>query len=115
MFLDLDDYTRYASYKSADALAAYLNAIRPGQIVVLATKGNASAHLNEAATDAMRNLGSSVSSPDQVAGQSHALVGIQGAAPGTAAEAIVPNDAFLRIWGDFRELSAAVDWIEAGP
>ena len=82
---------------------------------MLATKGDASAHLNQAATDAMRDLGSRVSSPAELAGQSHALVGIQGAAPGTAAEVVAPNDAFLRIWGDFRDLAAAVDWIEAGP
>jgi hypothetical protein len=63
----------------------------------------------------MRHLGSRVSSPAELAGQAHALVGIQGAASGSAAEVIAPNDAFLRIWGDFRDLSAAVDWIEARP
>jgi hypothetical protein len=113
--LESQGFDTAANAYEADALAAYLQAIPPGRMVVLATKGDASAHLNQAATDAMRHLGSLISSPAELAGQSHALVGIQGAAPGTAAEVVAPNDAFLRIWGDFRDLSAAVDWIEAGP
>jgi hypothetical protein len=113
--LDMQGFDTAANGYEADALAAYLKTIRPGQIVVLATKGDASAHLNQAAVDAIRNLGSRVSSPADLAGQSHALVGIQGAAPGAAAETIAAKDAFLRIWGDFRELAAAVDWVEVGP
>jgi hypothetical protein len=113
--LDTQGFDTAANGYEADVLAAYLKTIRPGQIVVLATKEDASVHLNQAAIDAMRNLGSRVSSPADLAGQSHALIGIQGAAPGTAAEVIAANDAFLRIWGDFRELSAAVDWVEVGP
>jgi hypothetical protein len=113
--LDMQGFDTAANEYEADALAAYLRAIPPGRIVALATKGDASAHLNQAAADAMRSLGSRVSSPVELAGQAHALVGIQGAAPGAAAEATAPKDAYLRIWGDFRELAAAVDWIEAGP
>jgi hypothetical protein len=113
--LDMQGFDTAANEYESDALAAYLQAIPPGRIVALATKGDASAHLNQAAADAIRRLGSRVASPAELAGQSHALVGVQGAAPGAAAEMIAPNDAFLRIWGDFRELAAAVDWIEAGP
>jgi hypothetical protein len=113
--LDVEGFDTAANSYEADALAAYLRAIRPGQIVVLATKGDASAHLNQAATDAMRTLGSGVSSPTDLVGQAHALVGVGGAQPGTAAETIAPGDAFLRVWGDFRELAAAVDWAEVGP
>jgi hypothetical protein len=112
--LDMQGFDTAANSYEADALAAYLQAIPPGRIVVLSTKGDASAYLNQAATDAMRHLGSRISSPAELAGQSHALVGVQGAAPGTAAEVAAPNDAFLRIWGDFRDLSAAVDWLEVG-
>ena len=42
----------------------------------------------------------------------HALIGVQGAAPGTAAEEIQPGDAFVRVAGDFRTLAAALDWVE---
>ena len=45
----------------------------------------------------------------------HALIGVQGAAPGTAAEEIQPGDAFVRVAGDFRTLAAALDWAEIGP
>jgi hypothetical protein len=113
--LDMKGFDTAANSYEADALAAYLKAIRPGQIVVLATKGDATAHLNQETTDAMRSLGSRVSSPADLAGQAHALVGVQGAGAATAAETIAPGDAFLRVWGDFRELAAAVDWAEVGP
>ena len=53
--------------------------------------------------------------PDRLAGQAHALVGVRGAAPGAAAETIAPEDAFVRVAGDFRTLAAAVDWVELGP
>jgi hypothetical protein len=99
----------------ADALAAYLSSIPRGRIVVLATKGDASTHLTPAAITALRGLGSRVASVADLAGQSQALVGVQGAAPGTAAEEIKPADAFVRVAGDFRTLAAAVDWVELGP
>jgi hypothetical protein len=113
--LDMQGFDSAANSYEADALAIYLSTIQPGQIVVLATKGDATAHLNQAAIDAMRGLGSRVTSPAELAGQAHALVGVKGAAPATAAEALAPGDAFLRVWGDFRELAAAVDWAEVGP
>ena len=56
-----------------------------------------------------------MASPADLAGQSHALVGVQGAAPGPAAEEIKPGDAFVRVAGDFRTLAAALDWVELGP
>jgi hypothetical protein len=112
---DMKGFDTAANSYESDALAAYLQAIRPGQIVVLATKGDASSYLNQAAVDAMRSLGSGVTSPSDLSGQAHALVGVKGAEPSRAAEAIAPHDAFLRVWGDFRELAAAVDWAEVGP
>jgi hypothetical protein len=63
----------------------------------------------------LRGLGSRVNSPSELAGQAHALVGVKGANPGTAAEAIGPDDVFLRVAGDFRTLAVAVDWVEIGP
>jgi hypothetical protein len=113
--LDTKGFDTAANSYEADALASYLKAVPAGRIVVLATKGDATAHITQAAIDAMRNLGSRVASPADLAGQAHALVGVQGAAPAAAAETIAPGDAFLRVWGDFRELAAAVDWAEVGP
>jgi hypothetical protein len=113
--LDMQGFDTAANEYEADALAAFLRSIPPGRIVALATKGDAPAHLNQEAVDAMRRLGSRAASPAELAGRSHALVGIQGAAPGAAAEVAAPGDAYLRIQGDFRELAAAVERIEAGP
>jgi hypothetical protein len=113
--LDAAGFDTAANAYEAAALAAYLSAIPRGRIVAAATKGDAPAHLTQAAVDALRDLGSRVVTPADLAGKSHALIGVQGAAPSTAAEAIAPNDAFVRVAGDFRELAAAVDWAEWGP
>ena len=99
----------------ADALAAYLAGIPKGRIVVVATKGDAGANLTPAAVEALRGLGSRAGAPADLQGMAHALVGVQGAAPGAAAEEIQPGDAFVRVAGDFRTLAAALDWVELGP
>jgi len=113
--LDAQGFDSAANNYEADRLAQYLSAVPRGRVVVLATKGDASAHLTPAAIAALRALGSRVASASDLAGQAQALVGIQGAAPGSAAEVIAPTDAFLRVSGDFRKLAAAVDWVELGP
>jgi hypothetical protein len=103
-----------ANEYEAVRLATFLAATEPGQIVVLATKGDATAYLTPDLVGALRELGSRVNSVSDLDGRAHVLVGVQGASPGTAAEAIAPGDAYLRIWSDFRRLSAAVDWVELG-
>ncbi len=113
--LDMRGFDTAANAYEADALAAYLAGVRAGNIVALATKEDATAHLTPAAVAALRGLGSRINSIADLAGQAHALVGVQGAAPGAAAETIAPGDAFLRVAGDFRSLAAAVDWAEVGP
>jgi hypothetical protein len=99
----------------ADALAAYLTGIPKGRIVAVATKGDAGAHLTPAAVEALRNLGSRAQATADLQGMAHALIGVQGAAPGAAAEEIQPGDAFVRVAGDFRTLAAALDWVELAP
>jgi hypothetical protein len=113
--LDMQGFDTTGNSYEADALATYLNRIPPGRIVVMASKQDAGKHLNQAAVTAMRHLGSGVERPEDVSGQAHALVGVQGAPSGTAAEVIAPKDAYLRVWGDFRNLAAAVDWVELAP
>ena len=103
--------TLSANTFEADALAAYLDTVPAGRIVVLATKGDATANLTSDAVAAIVRLGSKVTGVTDLKSQAHALVGIQGAAPGTAAEVIAP-DAYLVVAGDFRTLAAAVDWVE---
>jgi hypothetical protein len=113
--LDVEGFDIAAGAAQDEALAAFLSGVRPGAVVTLATRGDNGVALSQAAVDALRGVGSRVASPADLAGQAHALVGIAGAAPGTAAEQIAPGDAFLRVAGDFRRLSAAVDWAEIGP
>ena len=113
--LETRGFDTAANSYEADALASYLSSIPRGRIVALATKGDATAHLTPAAITALRSLGSRAASPADLVGQSHALVGVQGAAPGTAAEEVKPGDAFVRVAGDFRTLAAALDWVELGP
>ncbi len=99
----------------ADALAAYLAGIPKGRIVAVATKGDAGANLTPAAVQALASLGSRAGTPADLQGMAHALIGVQGATPGAAAEEIKPGDAFVRVAGDFRTLAAALDWAEIGP
>ena len=109
--LDKRGFDTAANIYEADALAAYLDAVPAGRLVVLATKGDATASLGPAAMASIVRLGSRAADATDLKGQAHALVGIQGAASGTAAEVIAP-DAYLRVAGDFRTLAAAVDWVE---
>jgi hypothetical protein len=111
--LDKRGFDTGANTFEAEALADYLNEVPAGSIVALATKWPATPHLTPAALAALQTVGSSATSLADLQGQSHALVGIKGAAPGSASEAISP-DAFVRVAGDFRTLAAAVDWLELG-
>lgn len=108
--LDRRGFDTAANSFEADALAAYLNDIPAGRIVALATKGAATANLTPAALAALQGVGSKVALND-LQGQSHALVGVKGAVSGSASE-VIASDAYLFVGGDFRALSAAVDWVE---
>lgn len=110
--IDKRGFDTAANTYEVDALAAYLAHIPAGRIVVLATKGDATAYLTPSAVAALRGLGSRVTDAAELAGMAHALVGIQGAAAGAAAEVISPAAAYLRVAGDFRSLAAALDWVE---
>ena len=109
--LDKRGFDTAANTFEADALADYLNKVPAGRIVAVATKGSATANLTPAALAALQAVGSKAGSLADLQGQSHALVGVKGAQPGSASEAIAP-DAYLRVAGDFRTLAAAVDWVE---
>jgi hypothetical protein len=109
--LDKRGFDTAANSSEAGFLADFLSRVSPGRIVALATKGAGTANLTPEAVAALRSVGSKARSPADLQGQSHALVGVKGATPGSASEAIAP-DAYLRVAGDFRTLAAAVDWVE---
>ncbi|MCC6168277.1 MAG: hypothetical protein IT329_13705 [Caldilineaceae bacterium] len=99
----------------SEALAQHLTAISPGAVVLVASSGDAAAHLTPAAVEGLRGLGADVT-VESLQGQAFAIVGVQGAAPGSAAQSIAPGEAFLSISlnRDRRPLAAAVDWVEVG-
>jgi hypothetical protein len=94
----------------AAALAAFLDAIPQGQIVAVAMQGDGAAGLTAEAVAALRSIGSEVD-PRGSSGWSHAIVGVKGAAPGTALEAAGPDNGWLRVAPDRRTLAVAVDTI----
>ena len=102
------DTTPGGSEAQAAALAAYIAALPEGQIVVAAMQGDGAAHLTAEAVDALRSLGGEAD-PRGTSGWSHALVGVKGAAPGTALEVSGPQNGWLRLVPDRRTLAVAVD------
>jgi hypothetical protein len=94
-------------------LAAFLAQIPAGAPVLVASYGDAWAHLTEEATAALRSIGADVTL-DGLQNQYFAIIGAEGAAPGSAAQTIDPADAFVRVSlnRDRRDLAGAVDWVE---
>jgi hypothetical protein len=97
----------------SEALAGFLNAIEPGNIVLVVSNGDAWIHLEQDAVNGLRAIGAEVTL-EGLQNQYFALAGVQGAAPGTAAQTVDPADAFLRVSleRDRRLLAAFVDWVE---
>lgn len=111
--LEKKGFDTAANVYESEALAAYLAEIPAGQIVLVASLGDATAHLTPAAVEGLRGLGADVT-VESLRGQAFAIAGVQGAAPGSAAQSIAPGEAFLSISldRDRRPLAAAVDWVE---
>ncbi len=104
------DTTPTGSESEAAALADFLAGIPDGQIVVVAMQGEGAARLTEAAVEALRSIGGQAD-PRGSSGWSHALIGVKGAAPGSALEAIGPGNGWLRVAPDRRTLGIAIDKI----
>jgi hypothetical protein len=100
----------------SDELVAFLATIAPGHIVLIASYGDATAYLTAEAVNGLRKLGADITL-EQLQGQAIALIGVQGAAPGSAALMLDPVSAFLRLSlnRDRRSLAAAVDWVTIKP
>lgn len=114
--IDSVDFDTTANPYESEALASYLDDVAPGQIVLVASYGPAWANLGDDAIAALQGIGAALDR-DQVQEQYVAIIGVQGAAPGSAAQALDPNEAYLSISRnrDRRTLAAAVDWIEIVP
>ncbi len=102
------DTTPTGSDSEAAALADFLAGVPGGQIVVVAMQGDGAAHLTDAAVDALRSIGGQAD-PRGSNSWSHAIVGVKGAAPGSALEAAGPGNGWLRVAPDRRTLGIALD------
>jgi hypothetical protein len=102
--------TPSGSESEAAALADMIAAVPDGRIVVVAMQGDGAAHLTEEAVEALHQIGGRVD-PRGMVGWSHAILGVKGAAPGTALEVAGPDTGWLRVEPDRRTLAIAVDHI----
>jgi hypothetical protein len=102
------DTTPGGSEAQATALADFIGAVPEGRIVVVAMQGDGAALLSEKAAAALRSIGGQVD-PRGTSGWSHSIIGVKGAASGTALEAAGPEDGWLRVAPDWRTLAIAVD------
>ncbi|NOZ28175.1 MAG: hypothetical protein GXP39_09015 [Chloroflexi bacterium] len=105
-----------ANIYEAERLAQFLQDVPDGMLVVVATRGPAIDHLTDQAWAALQTIGAG-QDPRMVPGASHALIGVKGAPPGSAAEVVRSGGAYLRIGRnpDRRALAAAVDWVRLEP
>jgi hypothetical protein len=79
-------------------------------------QGDGAARLSDADLAAFRSIGGQAD-PRGIEAGSHALIGVKGAAPGTALEATGPDGSWLRVAPDRRTLAIALDtlnWEETG-
>jgi len=104
-----------ANVYESQAMVDFLAGVENGRIVLAASSGDATAYLTDDAIASLQTLGAAITS-EEIEGNHFALVGVQGATPGSAALVIDPSEAFLRISlnRDRRPLAAAVDWVAIG-
>ena len=112
---DAAGFDTAANAFESEKLAAFIAGIPDGAPVLVATRGDAAAFLTEAGIAALNSLGGDVTL-EKLQGNYLALAGIKGAALGSAAQAIDPFEAFLRISlnRDRRTLAGAVGTVDIG-
>ncbi|MCX6045587.1 MAG: hypothetical protein NT075_10785, partial [Chloroflexi bacterium] len=114
--LEKKGFDTTANEFESQSLVDFLATIPSGSPVLIVSDGDATAHLTAAVIDNLRHFGVETTL-DNLRGHYFAFVGLQGAAPGTAAVAIDAKEAFLRIslTRDQRPLAASVDWLKIAP
>jgi hypothetical protein len=80
------NFNTFASEAESARLAQFIDAVPAGRIVAAAVRDEASAHLTAEAVAALRSIGAARDLRDKFR-WSHAVIGVKGAAPGTALEA----------------------------
>ncbi|MEZ4635518.1 MAG: interleukin-like EMT inducer domain-containing protein [Caldilineaceae bacterium] len=107
--VDRQGFDTAANEFESEALAAYIEQIAAGSPVLLASRGAAGDFLTEEAITQLRTLGADTTLAS-VQGSYFSIVGVKGAQPGTALQAVDAAEAYLWIGlnPDRRTLAAAV-------
>jgi hypothetical protein len=112
--------TAFDTFASADEsarLAQFIAKIPNGKIVAVAARDEASRYLTEGAVDALRSIGAREDLRAKFR-WSHAIIGVKGAAPGSALEAaneIAPTQLVVGIGALEPNVAAVVEWIKIEP
>ena len=105
-------FDTWDSESESQALADFIATIPEGYIVVVALKEGGTRSLTEEAVEALASLGgeSDLRGTEHL---SHAIIGMKGAAPGTALEATGEGNSYLHVGKnpDERTLALAVDFV----
>lgn len=111
--LEMQGFDTTANAYESRKLAAFLAQIPAGHPVLVANRGEAAAFLEETAVEGLRSLGAAVSLAE-LRGHYFVLVGVKGAKPGTALQAMDDPEVFLSLSlnRDRRSLAAAVGVVE---
>ncbi len=104
------DTTPGGSEAESAAMADLIGEVPEGQIVVVALQGDGAARLTEEVVLALRQIGAQADLRGTSA-WSQAIIGVKGAAPGTALEMAGPESSWIRVAPDRRTLAIAVDVI----
>jgi hypothetical protein len=105
-------FDTFANEFESQDMVNFIEVIPDGHIVAVAMKGDGGAHLTEAAVEALRSLGAQLDLRT-TEGLSHAIVGVKGAAPGSALESSGEGNSYLHVGKnpDERNLSVALDYV----
>ncbi|HEM62096.1 MAG TPA: hypothetical protein ENO24_07380, partial [Chloroflexi bacterium] len=105
-------FDTYANEFEAQDLADFIAQIPDGRIVAVAVRGDGATSLTDQAVQALGSLGGQIDLRG-TEGFSHALIGVKGAAPGSALEDSGQGNTYLHVGRnpDDRTLSVAVDYV----
>ncbi len=107
-------FDTFASADESARLAQFIAKIPNGRIVAVAVRDEASRFLSEEAVNALRSIGARADLRGKFR-WSHAIIGVKGAAPGSALEAaneIAPAQLVVGIGALEPNIAAAVEWIK---
>jgi hypothetical protein len=106
-------FNTFASEAEAERMARFIDEIPNGRIVAVAARDEVSRYLTQGAVDALGTIGAK----QDLRGKwrwSHALIGVKGAAPGSALESAgetIPAQVIAGIGATEPNVAAAFDWL----